>query len=163
MERIIKLNGKTGLFDIPSFLLSDNEVLNVKLQTSEIRIGRYALTVKCGNEKKTEILGKDRTVLITPEWIKRGTSNILEFSLKLLNLSQSAVIRDGYEIEPLRVEYLDGDFEFTALVQNLHARQDEQHARLKKLEEIVAGIPTAIEQAKNEAIIEATGGDPMGA
>lgn len=163
MERVIRLNGKTGLFDIPSFLLSDNEVLNVKLQTSEIRIGRYALTIKCGDKTRTEILARDKTVLIVPEWIKQGNSNILEFSLKLLNLSQSAVIRDGYEIEPLRVERIDGDFEFTALVQNLHARQDEQHVRLKQLETIVAGIPTAIEQAKNEAIIEATGGDPMGA
>ena len=83
--------------------------------------------------------------------------------MKLLNLAQSAVIRDGYEIEPLRIERIDGDFSFTALVQNLHARQDEHNKRIEQLENIIAGIPTAIEQAKNEAIIEATGGDPMGA
>ena len=163
MERVIKLNGKTGLFDIPSFILSDNEVLNIKLQPNEIRIGRYALTIKCGDKTRTEILAKDKTVLIVPEWIQQGKSNILEFSLKLLNLAQSAVIRDGYEIEPLRIERIDGDFSFTALVQNLHARQDEHNKRIEQLENIIAGIPTAIEQAKNEAIIEATGGDPMGA
>ena len=170
MERKITINGRTGLFDIPSFLLSENESLKIKIGlTNEFRVGRFRVIVRHGERKKTFTLAKDEPIELTSEWLKQSGENI-EFSLVFLNKTATAVLKDDYEIEPLKMETIGGNFSFTAQVQEFMAKQKQQDdcisdlkKELAEVKKIVAAIPAEIEKAKKEAVIEAAGGDPMGA
>ena len=53
----------------------------------------------------------------------------------LLNENETAVIKDDYQIEPLKLETVNGNFTFTAVLQDLVSRQEEQDKRLLCLEE----------------------------
>ena len=150
MERILKIKGRAGLFDTPSFLMAENESLVIKCDfTDEIRRGRFRLVVRHGEKKQTFSLAKTDSVVISPEWMKQSLEN-LDFSLVLLNETESAVIKDDYQIEPLKLETVDGNFTFTAMVQEIIQRQDEQERRMAALEERLSaydetGVPLTAE------------------
>lgn len=137
MERKLKLKGGTGLFDAPSFILTDNEPLTITLETDEIRFGRYVMTVKNGEKTKTVLLGNDNVLHLTANWLNGG-GETLDFSLKMLNHTQTAVVKEGYNIEPLRVERIAGDCTFTGIVQELQAKLRQQSERLSTLEKRVS-------------------------
>lgn len=142
MERKITIKGRTGIFDFPSFLLSENESLKIKLDlTDEFRVGRFRFVVRHGEQKKTFTLAKDEPIELLPEWLKQSGEN-LEFSLVFLNETATAVLKDDYEIEPLKMETIDGNFAFTAQVQEFIAKQKQQDERLAALEKRVEEYET---------------------
>lgn len=135
MTRILKIKGREGLFDTPSFLLAENENLKIKCDLSdEIRVGRFRLVVRHGEWRKVFSLAKSDTIELSSDWLKQSAEN-LNFSLVFLNATESAVIKDDYQIEPLKIETLDGNFTFTATVQEILSRLDAQDGRMAGLEE----------------------------
>ena len=148
MTRILKMKGRTGLFDTPSFIVTENESLKIKLVfEDEMRIGRIRLIVRHGARKKTFTLFKNEEIELPSEWLKESGEN-LDFSLALLDATESAVIKDDYQIEPLKIERIGGNFEFVAIVQALVAKQAEQDARMDELEKRISefeesGVPLA--------------------
>ncbi len=135
MTRALKIKGRTGLFDVPSFLVSENESLTIKLNfAEERRLGRYRLIVRHGEYKKTFSFKKPDPIELSPEWLKSSAENV-EFSLVLLNENETAVIKDDYQIEPLKLETVNGNFTFTAILQELVSKQGEQDQKLLGLEE----------------------------
>lgn len=150
MKRILKLKGRTGLFDTPSFLLSANEELIIKCDfADEIRVGKFRLIVKHGEKKKTFSLSKSDCVVLSPDWLNENAEN-LEFSLVLLNTVENAVIKDDYQIEPLKIETVNGNFSYTAVLQEIIRRQDEQDKKMQELEERLNeyddnGVPVPVE------------------
>lgn len=157
MTRVLKIKGRTGLFDTPSFIVTENESLKISLEfTDEIRIERFRLIVRHGDLKKTFTLSKNEGIELSPEWLKRNAEN-LDFSLVLLNLTESAIIKDDYQIEPLKLETADGNFTFAAMVQRMTEKQEEHEKKLYSLEERLKefeedGVPllTENENAENE-------------
>lgn len=152
MTRTLKLKGRTGLFDVPSFIVTENEVLKIRIQSDEPRKGRFRLTIRHGNLKRTYTLSKGETIELSPEWLKENAEN-LDFSLAFLDPAETYVVKDDYQIEPLKMETLDGNFTFTAQVQEILRRQDEQeemiHIIKEKLEDYEEnGVPLILE--KNE-------------
>lgn len=125
MIRTLKIDGRTGMFDIPSFLLSENEHLTIRIViTGEIYVGKYRLIVKHGDDKRTIALKNFPEITLPAEWLNTSAEN-LEFSLVFLDMDETRVIKDDYNIEPLKLERVDGNFAFTAKVQALEARQAE--------------------------------------
>ncbi len=172
MKRTITLTGRTGRFDVPSFLLTGNDDLKIVFSFDvQISIGRYVVIVRHGNApKQTFSLSADKSVNLSAEWLNAGGTEPVEFSLALYNAAGTLKIKDDYLIEPLIITALQGNWTATAALQRMEA----EIAKLKQtisalsagyeeLQKTVAGIPAAIEEAKRQAVIEAAGGDPMGA
>lgn len=135
MERTLTIKDRTGLFDVPSFILSQNEILRINFVFKhEIRIGRYRVVVKLGHCKKTFTLAKTEPIELSYEDIKECKDNI-EFSIVLLNNTATQVIKDDYNIEPLKIECVNGNFAFTAKVQALEAQMKSFENRLKVYED----------------------------
>lgn len=151
MTRVLKIKGRTGLFDTPSFLVSENEELNIKVEiVGEIRIGKYRLSVKHGKEQKQFSLSKSDKITLTPEFLKNNAEN-LEFSLLFLNTTETEVIKNDYQIEPLKLENANGNFEFTAIMQEFERKQKELEQRLLVAEELIKsyendGVPLTFEE-----------------
>lgn len=154
MVKTIKVKGLTGRFKTPSFLWTENETLTLKFDIHEHRIGRYAVTIECGNEEKTVYLNKDMTVDITPEFIKNGGFNPIHIFLEFRNATADKVLirnnpaEGGFFIEPLNVERVVGNTTFYAWATQLEeklaamqAKQEEMSKRLKAFED--EGVPLA--------------------
>lgn len=142
MIRVLNVKGREGRFDEPSFIISENENLIVKVVImDERRVNRFRLVVKHGNLKKTVTLAKNESVEFSPDWLKENAEN-LDFSLMYLNPSESAVIKDDYHIEPLKLQTLEGNFIFSAIVQDFEKRLSEQERRFKNLEKRVQEYET---------------------
>lgn len=141
MTRTLKLKGRTGLFDVPSFIVTENEVLKIRIQSDEPRKGRFRLTIRHGNLKRTYTLSKGETIELSPEWLKKNAEN-LDFSLAFLDPAETYVVKDDYQIEPLKMETLDGNFTFTAQLQEILRRQDEQEEKITALAEKLAEFET---------------------
>ena len=134
MIRTLTIKGRQGRFDEPTFILSENQSLKISVVAKdEPTLNKFKLTVRHGNMQKTFTLSKDMVAVLTPEWLYANTEN-LEFSLAFLDMKESIVLKDDYEIEPLKIQNIDGNFTFSAEVQRLIAWQ-EQHG--KDLEELM--------------------------
>ena len=151
MERILTIKGRTGYFDTPSFLVSENENLVIKINiVDEIRIGKFRLLVRHGKHVKQYALSKTDEITLSPVWLKMSEENI-EFSLVFLNATETEVLKNDYQIEPLKLETVDGNFVFTAWLQELEQKQKELDARLLVAEGKIAsfeneGVPIAFEE-----------------
>ena len=168
MLRTIKLKGLTGRFTTPSFPWTQNEPLVVKFDVAEERSGRYFLIVRCGNMvMEKHCLPKDLTVEITPDFIKQGNYNPVEFLLEYRNPFADKVIigndpkKNGFFIEPLYITRVEGNTTGIAWLQKI-----EQEIALLKETVTAHGIkldelPTLIKNAQNAAVLEATGYDPL--
>ena len=134
MIRTLTIKGRQGRFDEPTFILSENQSLKISVVAKdEPTLNKFKLTVRHGNMQKTFTLSKDMVAVLSPEWLNANTEN-LEFSLAFLDMKESIVLKDDYEIEPLKIQNIDGNFTFSAEVQRLSAWQ-EQHG--KDLEELM--------------------------
>lgn len=167
MLRIIKITGRTGRFDVPSFLLTENEGVTLKIETKELRQGKFVLTVKHGTQSKTVYLGKQMTVDLSPEWLKGGGAEPILFSLEFRDMTAS-IVYTRYEIEPLEVKEMEVGAEYLSMIQTLEIevaklreRVQGQEDVLRQHDETLLQIPQKIEQAKREAVIEANDGDPL--
>ena len=94
----------------------------------------------------------------------------MEFALELRNPAGTLTIKNDYTIEPLIIRAATGEWTATAYLQKLEAELEELKRAVSSLsdgyealKETVSGLPAAIEEAKKQAVIEAAGGDPMGA
>ena len=150
MERKLIVKGRTGRFDVPSFILSENDDLQISVEIeNEIRVGRYRLVVKHGTGKKMFVLSSGKEIELHSEWLKQSAENV-EFSLVLLNATETAVIKDDYQIEPLKIETVGGNFVFSSVLQEIITRQEEQEKRLAEMQEKLqqfeeSGVPLIAE------------------
>lgn len=168
MLRIINIKGRTGRFDIPSFPLTDNEELTVKFNISENRFGRYIVIVQHGKlEKKFMLNPKEMTVTLTPDWIKDGGLEPIYFLLEFRNASADKVVisndpkKAGFFIEPLYITRVEGNTTAQAWLTKIESAIAELQKIVQAQGETLAEIPQKIAEAEREAVIEATGGDPM--
>lgn len=133
MKRKLIIKGRAGLFDIPSFIVAENDLLKIVVDMpNEVKAEKYRLIIRHGDLQKTYVMHKGMTVAIEPDWLKANAENI-DFALAFLN-ERDEVIKDDYQIEPLKMQTLGGNFQFSAQVQELMAWQEEHGERLKELE-----------------------------
>ena len=98
---------------------------------------------------------------LTPEWLKECKDK-LTIDLSLRDRS-GLVVYKKYNIEPLNIVQENADITATASIQDLEMRLQVAEMKIKAVEEFIRAVPMIIENAKKEAVIEAAGGDPMGA
>lgn len=169
MKRKVNFKGKEGVFDTPSFCLFDNDDLQVEFGLPQPIDCVYVLVVNHGaNELK--IILHSLCVTLSAEWLKKGGNEPIWFTLEKRDKTALCVY-SKYDIEPLYIERFESDYTaYYGAIQKAEAKassvQDELNAvrhEIAVLRETVLAMPALIEKAKREAVIEATGGDPMSA
>lgn len=168
MLRTINLKGRTGRFDVSSFPWTENETLVVKFNVNENRFGRYIVIVKCGGMKKTVMLDhKEMTVTIPPDFIKNGNYDPVYFLLEFRNASGDMVVipndpkKNGFFIEPLYITRVAENTTAMAWLQKIEAEINSIKEVMEQHGTSIDGMPDLIEKAKRDAVLEATGYDPM--
>lgn len=161
MIRTIKFKGRTGRWQTPSFLYTDNEPLVIKFDIAEHRIGKYVALITCGEQKKTVYLTKDMSVEVLPEFIQNGGFNPIHIFLEFRTAYGDKIIipnepsKGGFFVEPLYVERVTGNTTFLAWATKL----EEELQQLKEYQDILAeklrafedeGVPLVAEVEENE-------------
>lgn len=156
MKRILEVKGRTGRYDVPSFLWTENEPLTIEIKINESREGVFVAKAICGDEKKTVFLSETMSFDIPPEFIKNGGYNpvliLLEF--RTVDLSRKLVDNDptkgGYFIEPLYIEQVEENttayawLEMTAnAISKLNERIESIENKLSAFED--NGVPLIFE------------------
>jgi hypothetical protein len=157
----IIFNGAEGRFDIPAFIVTDNECLNISFALPKRQNCVYLAIISNGKESKRVTMATNYTVSLPPEWLKR-CNGYITIDLDLRDRSRS-VVYQKYKIEPLAVTVGDNQVEATAYLQDLEMRVQVCEMKIMALEAFVRSVPMLLEETKKEAVIESAGGDPMGA
>ncbi len=159
MKITIKIQGRTGRLDTPSFLLTENENLTLCFDIKEMRTGRYVVKVKHGAQEKTVYLTKDKTVDISAEWLNKGGTAPLEVFLELRDGTGTGVIipsaksgadKGGFFIEPLKIEEMPEGWSACGWLQSLERSFGELNEKLEGMSERLKsfeddGVPLVFE------------------
>lgn len=169
MNRKIIFDGREGHFDVPVFTLSDNEDLRIQIGLPRSKIGRYYFAARHGNESMRVLLTSDSSVELSADWLKKGGIAPIICEIELRDRT-GVVVYEKYNVEPLEIKEADAGKEYFSTVQAIEKKYEELRkefnevkAELSYVKKVLAAIPAEIEKAKKEAVIEAAGGDPMGA
>ena len=104
MIRTITIRGRTGRYDVPSFVLTHNEPLKICFAAEELTSGIYRAIITHGNAPKINVsLAVEKSVTLSPEWLLKGNTEPVQVVLQLLDPAQSTVIKNDFYIEPLTV------------------------------------------------------------
>lgn len=174
MNRTITFTGKTGRWDVPSFIWTENENLSITFDIHETRVGRFYAAIRCGNRLAEFSFFKCKTVEVPAEFIKNGGYEPLNISLEFRNEKGNGVIvpsdpkRGGYLIEPLYIERMEESMTAIAWLQDVekkiaevNARVDETNAKVEECSAGLDGVPALIKTAVDESILYLTNGDPL--
>lgn len=156
MKRTINFRGRMGRYDIPSFLFTENETLEIEFNIQKYTLGKYIAIITCGKRKQAFSLGNDMTVTIPPEFIKRGDFNPLSILLELRTMPGDNIIipsdpaQGGFHIEPLYIEKAGMNTTAIAWCQALEQRFKEMESKLLCMENKIKefedkGVPLVFE------------------
>ena len=159
MERTINIIGMTGVFDCPSFPLT-NESLKISVKTLNFtNYSKWLLTVKCGKNEKSAFLTETAdSITISNDWVKEGNGDTLEFTLEQRNMRGDKVISGGYIIEPLVLQEMNNGTQAIALLQALRAEiaelqktiEEEKATKTEILRKINAFVDNGVDINFNE-------------
>jgi hypothetical protein len=178
MKRILKFEGKTARWDVPSFLWTENEPLTIEFDIVEQRAGTHYASIRCGNRLNEVSLATSKMVEVPAQFIKDGDYSPLQISLEFRSDKGGAVIvpadpkRGGYFIEPLAIERVE---ESTTAIAMLQALEAQFKAKTEKLAEDINTlrtdvtrheirldcVPDQIKNAVDEMGIHLVNGDPL--
>lgn len=178
MKRILKFEGKTARWDVPSFLWTENEPLTIEFDIVEKRDGTHYAAIRCGNRLKEVSLVTSKTVEVPAQFIKDGDYSPLQISLEFRSDKGGAVIvpadpkRGGYFIEPLVIERVEESTTAIAMLQALESQLAKITAKLtdelnairtdvKRHEIRLDCVPDQIKNAVDEMGIHLVNGDPL--
>lgn len=144
MKRTITIRGRTGRYDVPSFVLVQNEPLKLCFAAEELTSGIYRAVITHGNAPKINIsLAVEKSVTLSPEWLAKGNTEPVQVVLQLLDPAQSKVIKNDFYIEPLTmIKDDEGGYEATAemsvqaeRISDLEKTVQEYGKKLEELQE----------------------------
>ena len=152
-ERTIVFTGMTGRIDVPSFVLTENSDLRIKLDFAGMKSksGLFRMFVQHGGAPTYTFAftQKEPYVTLPAPWLKRGGTEYIEFSLKQYNDAGTVLINGGYVIEPLSVMSEDGNFVVTSVIQRLTEQVEELKAEVREaFEEHKGAVASELEQIK---------------
>lgn len=145
MKRTIIIRGRTGRYDVPSFVLVKNEPLKLCFAAEELTSGIYRAIITHGNAPKINIsLAVEKSVTLSPEWLAKGNTEPVQVVLQLLDPAQSKVIKNDFYIEPLTmIKDDEGGFEATA-------EMSAQAERISDLEKTVQECGKKLEELQEK-------------
>lgn len=150
MKRILNFSGRIGRYDIPSFLFTENETLEIAFNLQRYTLGKYIAIITCGNNEHVFSLEEDMQVTIPPDFIKRGNYAPISILLELRTMPGDKVIipsdpaQGGFHIEPLYIEKVNGNVTAIAWCQDLEKRVAHLEAKLGEFED--KGTPLVFEE-----------------
>ena len=156
MKRVIHFRGRMGRYNVPSFLFTENDILELEFDLQGYTLGKYIATITCGKKKQAFVIGEDRTITIPSEFIKRGDFNPLSVLLELRTMAGDKVIipsdpaQGGFCIEPLYIEKVATNTTAIAWCQALEKRFKEVESKIAHVEEKIKefedkGVPLVFE------------------
>lgn len=136
MNKTITITDRVGVFDIPTFYVSENEDLRIYVKRADGKqLKNYRMLVKHGNLTKTFTLFSEGVIELKAEWINQNDEAI-EFELVLMdNAGINVLSGETFEIEPLKLKKMKGKFEYSAMVQSILAWQELHGRELAELRE----------------------------
>lgn len=168
MKRKVIFNGTEGRFDTAFFPLLDNESLQVEFCLPLINNGVYVLIITHG-DASMKVLLKSRIVDIPLEFLQKVGNEPIYFELEKRDKTACCVYA-RYSIEPLLIQSVESEKIGVASLQKLEEeclhlanKLIAVETELLAVKEELKAVPVAIEKAKREAVVEATGGDPLSA
>lgn len=145
MNRTITIRGRTGRYDVASFVLAQNEPLKLCFVAEELTSGVYRAVITHGNAPKINVsLAVEKSVTLSPEWLARGNTEPVQVTVQLLDPAQSKVIKNDFYIEPLTV-ISDGAGGYEAT-----AEMTAQSARILALERVMAAYGAKLESFEKQ-------------
>lgn len=137
MLRTLTVKGNLGTFDESTFLLAENESLRIRVNFADsVRVNRFRVVVRHGlAQEQVFTLRNGQTIDLSAQWLNDGGTEDVEFSLLYLNANETAVIKEDFVIEPLRVEKINGVFALAPFLRQILAVQEDMLARISNLEE----------------------------
>lgn len=133
-ERKLIFTGMTGRFDVPSFTLTENSDLKITIDFSKLKSksGLFRLFVIHGGAPgyTFAFTQKEPIITLSSEWLKRGGTEYIEFSMKQYNDTGTILVNGGYAIEPLSVTTEEGCFVVTSVIQGLIDKVDALRTEL---------------------------------
>lgn len=134
MNRTITIKDRVGLFDNPTFYVSENEDLTIYVKRADGKaLKNYRMLVKRGNLTKTFTLFGEGAIDLKADWLNKNDATI-EFELVLMdNAGVNVLSGETFEIEPLQIKKMQGKFEYSAMVQAMHKWQEQHGQELAEL------------------------------
>lgn len=132
MTRIITIQGKEGRFDVPSFVLSENEDLHITINAPIARNGVYYYIVNHGEYTRRICLKGIQTVVLPAEWLNKGGTSPLISELELRDKTGVVVYRK-YDIEPLEIRKAAVGMEYISGVQKVETENAELRVAFEAL------------------------------
>ena len=134
MNRTITIKDRVGLFDNPTFYVSENEDLTIYVKRADGKaLKNYRMLVKHGNLTKTFTLFGEGAIDLKADWLNKNDENI-EFELVLMdNAGVNVLSGESIEIEPLHIKQMQGSFEYSAMVQTIYKWQEQHGQELAEL------------------------------
>lgn len=150
-ERKITFTGMTGRLDVPSFILSENSDLRIRIDFNSLKSksGLFRLFVLHGGAPMYTFAftQKEPVITLPAEWLNAGGTEYLEFSLKQYNDMGTTLINGGYMIEPCIVTAEEGRFIVTSMMQEL----------IEKVENLRIEINEVLEEHKGTVASDLAG------
>ena len=166
MIRTINFVGRRGLYDLPTFLVTANEPLTIKFAGLDIRLGKYVATIRHGKEILTVYLSNAMSVDIPMRWLlETNVENPIEVFLELrdnngtrilISSAKSHADLNGYYIEPLKLEKVDGSWSMIAWLQRIENKiqelKTETDTKLKNMDDRLMRTEETISHYENNGV-----------
>ena len=152
MLRTITFQNSEGKYDVPSFLLTENEHLVMAIHLPPRKHGsNYFLNLEHGESKRTISLRDQATVVLDPEWLEQGGDKPLLASLELRNHNGNIVYK-RYNIEPLTVTKTAVGTEYFSYVQAVEKKNAELQGEVDKLKLLYEALVLRVESYEQNGI-----------
>ena len=156
MIRTINFVGRRGLYDLPTFLVTANEPLTIKFAGLDIRLGKYVATIRHGKETLSVYLSNVMSVDIpTPiEMFLELRDN--NGTRVLIGSAKSHADLNGYYIEPLKLEKVDGSWSMIAWLQRIENKiqelKTETDTKLKNMDDRLMRTEETLSHYENNGV-----------
>ena len=151
MRRKIIFKDREGRFDVPCFILSDNESLFVVLSAPALRKGKYYLCVKHGTQKMRFEVSDDKVIELPCEFLKNSCTEPILFDLEYRDVT-GMVLYKKYYIEPLEVQDLEQGTQYFASVQKVENENLLLREELQELKNNLEEISIKVDKLTDEGV-----------
>lgn len=145
MERTINIEGRIGRFDIPSFTVTENERLTLHFDgLPDSTAYRFIAAFICGEKRHIVTLDGSNRATLDYELLSGGNS--IEIKLEARSsktdklLISSNLEEDGFFVEPLKIEHIDGKLTAVGWMQRIESELEAIRQRLGVAEAEIQGF-----------------------
>lgn len=130
MTRYIAFQKDGGRYNVPQFVLANNEDLVIAIHVPNVKIdGVFYFCITHGKRTRAYSLNTCNVVNIPADWIALGEDEPILSTLELRNKTGETLLKT-FDVEPLIIKkHVNGNTEFFSAIQRI----EQENAELRKL------------------------------